>query len=153
MPFEENHFSDAIKLKREIERELQVDIEHMTSEEFAEEERKQNEFFKKLMSRIHECKDTKEIDKRRLAIFELQSEYARTIARELELDITIETKGTQGVIQLFTNFLLLDDPVEKWIRKLYQGLVSAADGLWYEIVDRYDENVICLSMYYDLAEE
>lgn len=153
MKFEENHFSGALKFKRGIERELEVDMANMTPEELAEEEIIQNESFERLMRKISECEDTEEIDERRLAIFKLQSECARTLARELELDIIIETKGTQGAIQLFTDILLLDDPIEMWVRKLYQGLVSAADGLWYEIVDRYDEKVICLNMYYDLAEK
>ena len=154
MKYEENHLANALDFRNSALREAQEEIKSMTPEQLEQEERENRKLLQKILDQIATDSNTEiAIDERKLSIFKLHAECARTLARDLELDASIKTRGNKGVIQLFSDMLLLEFPVDKWLIKQFQSLVMNADSMSYEIVDRYGEKVICMNFYYDLSEE
>ena len=155
MKIEKFYLANALCLKKEVLEQAQEELKNMTPEQLAEERRFQDEQFAMIREKIadREAHDFDVLDKSKEAIFKLQSECALKVAKELELDVIIDTRGTKGTIQLFSDILLLQVPVRSWIYKTFLGLISHADSLWFEVVKRYDENVMRFCLFYDLSED
>ena len=154
MKIERNYLSNALSFRKEVFQHTRDELEKMTPEQKAEERRTQDKQFEMILKRISEREvDAFDvIDDCKATIFKMQSECALNMAKELEMDIVIETRGTKGIIQLFTDILLLEDPLQDWIYKSFLGLLTHAESLWFETVERYGENVIRFNLYYDLSE-
>ena len=155
MKIERFYLANALCLQKEVMEQTQEDLKNMTPAQLAEEQRFQDEQFEMIRQKVkdHESHDFSILDERKETIFKLQSECALNIAEEFEMDVIVETRGTKAIIQLFTDVLLLDDPVGSWAYKSFLGMLTHADSIWFEVVKRYEEQVMRFCLFYDLSED
>jgi len=93
----------------------------------------------------------KKIDERKLTAFQLQKTHALRIAKEFDFDVRIEASGTQGYIEFITDNILINEFCDTTIRNWFLNMLRRADDLWLTITEKYDQNVISLTFFFDLS--
>jgi len=146
-----NYLRAALEIKKQAEFDPDDKCLKMTPAQLKEEHWFQDDQFDFIRRNLKDF-DPDYADTQKVEMFKLQADCALSLAKALELDIFIESRDTKGTIKLYGDILCLEQNNERWLFKIFLGLLTYADGIWYEIVDRYDTKVICMNMYYDLAE-
>ena len=82
----------------------------------------------------------------------MQKNHALRIAKELDFDVRIEASNTHGFIEFISDNILINETCNPTIRNWFLNMLRHADDLWFTITEKYDQNVISLTFFFDLSK-